>query len=161
MSEDRKAAPISLRRRQRPSFDRIGGVPAAALSSGDSQYPAVARRAVASCDQEPAAESANEGGGAGVPSSEPTSRALAGDKEQPPAKTEPPASQGMPSRRVRMRCEPEELRALRRAYAALQGVPLSDLLSEVSGRSSKGRSPQCGDENARPTRSRLGATSRS
>jgi hypothetical protein len=131
MSEDRKAAPISLRRRQapRPSFDRIGEI-AAALSSGDSQYPAVARRAVASCDQEPAAESANEGGGAGVPSSEPTSRALAGDKEQPPAKTEPPASQGMPSRRVRMRCEPEELRALR-AYAALQGVPLSDLLSEA------------------------------
>lgn len=131
MPEDRKAAPISLRRRQapQPSFDRIGEI-AAALSSGDSQYPAVARRAVASCDQEPAAESANEGAGADVPPSEPTFHPSIGDKEQPPANTEPPASQGMPSRRVRVRCEPEELRALR-AYAALQGVPLSDLLSEA------------------------------
>ena len=131
MSEDGKAAPISLRRRQapQPSFDRIGEI-AAALSSGDSQYPAVARRAVASCDQEPAAESANEGGGAGVPPSEPASHSPAGDKEQARATIEPPATQGTPSRRVRVRCEPEELRALR-AYAALQGVPLSDLLSEA------------------------------
>jgi hypothetical protein len=131
MSEDRKAAPISLRRRQapQPSFDRIGEI-AAALSSGDSQYPAAARRAVASCDQEPAAESANEGAGAAVPPSEPASHSSIGDKGQARTTIEPPAPQGTPSRRVRVRCEPQELRALR-AYAALQGVPLSDLLSDA------------------------------
>ena len=131
MSEDRKAAPISLRRRQapRPSFDRIGEI-AAALSSGDSQYPPVARRAVTSCDQEPAAECANEGVSADVPRSEPASHSLAGDKEQARVTIEPPAPQGTPSRRVRVRCEAEELRALR-AYAALQGVPLFALLSEA------------------------------
>ncbi len=127
MSEEGKAAPISLRRRpaSQPSFDRIGEV-AAALSSGDSQYPPVARRAVTSRDQGPAAESANEGAGADVP----PSHSSIGAKEQARAKIEPPATQGTLSRRVRVRCEPEELRALR-AYAALQGVPLSDLLSEA------------------------------
>ncbi len=132
MSEDRKAAPISLRRRQapRPSFDRIGEI-AAALSSGDSQYPPVARRAVVSRDREPAAECAeNEGRQRRCRRSEPASHSLAGDKEQARVTIEPPAPQGTPSRRVRVRCEAEELRALR-AYAALQGVPLSDLLSEA------------------------------
>lgn len=131
MSEDRKAAPISLRRRQapRPSFDRIGEI-AAALSSGDSQYPPAARRAVTSSAQEPAAECVNTGASADVSPSEPASHSSIGDKEQARAPIEPPAPQGTPSRRVRVRCEAEELRALR-AYAALQGVPLSDLLSEA------------------------------
>ena len=125
MTEERKAAPISLRRRQtpQPSFDRIGEV-AAALSSGDSQYPPTARRAVTSCDQEPAAESAD------VRPSEAAWRSSVVENERAQAKIERPAAQGTPSRRVRVRCEPEELRALR-AYAALQGVPLSDLLSEA------------------------------
>lgn len=130
MNEDRKAAPISLRRRQapQPAFGRISEV-AAALSRQDSQYPSTARDVVTH-DPEPIAESADKGADTGLSPSEPTSPSSASHGEQAQAKVERSAAPGALSRRVRVRCEPEELRALR-AYAALLGVPLSDLLSEA------------------------------
>ena len=130
MTEERKAAPIALRRRQasQPSFDRIGEV-AAAVSSLDNQYPPAAREA-ATHDPEPMAVSADKDASAHVSPARPASASSAGRVEHAETKPVRPAEERASSRRVRVRCEPEELRALR-AYAALQGIPLSDLLSEA------------------------------
>lgn len=129
MTEERKAAPISLKRRQapQPNFDRISEV-AAALSSQDNQYPPAARDVVAR-DRETMVESAEKDTGASMPTSEPASVSPAHYLGQAQTNGRP-AAQGALSRRVRVRCEADELRALR-AYAALKGVALSDLLSEA------------------------------
>lgn len=128
MAEESKTAPISLRKRHaaRPSFDRISDV-AAALTSRDSQYPSATRDAVVGSEPLPVVERADADANGNIRR---TVSPLPGRRKQARATEDRSSTDVEISWRVRIRCDREELRALR-AYAALQGVALSDLLSDA------------------------------